>query len=70
MSILTDNASSSSGLSPAHQVATVKTTTAKDPSTNTFVNNISSNPFWIPPNMSHSVFSSHLVDRKTYKFID
>ena len=65
--VLKDNAGSSSGLSPAHQVATVMTATAEDPSSNTFVNNFSGNPFWIHPNMSHSVFSSHLVDRKAYK---
>ena len=42
------------------------TATTEDPSSNTFVNSFSS-PFWIPPNMSHSIFSSHLVDRKAYK---
>ena len=29
--------------------------------------NFSSNPFWIPPNFSHSVFSAQVVDRTAFK---
>ena len=67
LSILKDNAGASSGTPPAHQVATVMTTVVDTSSSNNFVNNFSGNPFWIPPNMSHSIFSTHLVDRKAYK---
>lgn len=32
-----------------------------------FVNNFSGNPFWLPPNLSHSIFSAQYVDRQAYK---
>ena len=32
--------------------------------------NFSGNAFWYPPNMSHSVFSAHIVDRIAYKYSD
>ena len=33
----------------------------------TFVNNFSSNPFWSPLSLAHSIFPAHIVDRHTYK---
>ena len=32
--------------------------------------NFSSNPFWLPPNLSHSIFSAHIIDRQAYKSND
>ena len=29
--------------------------------------NFSSNPFWLPPNPSHSIFSARIVDKQAYK---
>ena len=72
---------SSSGIGThyAHQVATVMASTppvqpvltpTTTSSSNTDSSNVSSNPFWIPPNMAHSVFSAHVIDRHVFKSND
>ena len=48
----------------------VLATTSDNPSSSNFAPNFSGNPFWIPSNKSHSIFSTHLVDRKAYKSND
>ena len=57
-----------------HQVASVMTSypsiphplpsTSSSPSTSS---NFSGNSFWIPPNLSHSIFVAQVVDRQAYK---
>ena len=32
--------------------------------------NFSGNPFWLPFNLSHSIFSAHIIDRQAYKSND
>ena len=32
----------------------------------TYFTNFSGNPFWLPPNPSHSIFSTRIVDRQAY----
>ena len=32
--------------------------------------NFSGNPFWLPLNLSHSIFSAHIIDRQAYKSND
>ena len=64
------------GTSTAHQVATVMVSApiiqpALPPnsasSSTTDASNFSGNPFWIPPNFTHSIFSAHIVDRPHFK---
>ena len=42
----------------------ISTTTSISPSCSS---NFSSNPYWIPPNLSHSIFFAQVVDRHEYK---
>lgn len=70
LSVLKDNSASGSGVPSAHQAATVMAAPSDNPSSSNFALNFSGNPFWIPPNMSHSIFSTHLVDRKAFKSSD
>ncbi|XP_075665332.1 uncharacterized protein LOC142634993 [Castanea sativa] len=67
---------SSIGTQFAHQVATIMTPAPpiqpvlpppSASSSNSNSSNFSSNPYWIPPNMSHSVFSAHVIDRHVFK---
>ena len=61
---------------PTHQVAFVlsplsnATATASTSSTMPYFTNFSGNPFWLPPNLSHSIFSAHIIDRQAYKSND
>nr|XP_023908905.1 uncharacterized protein LOC112020549 [Quercus suber] len=58
----------------SHQAASVMTScpsiphslpsTSSSPSTSS---NFSGNSFWIPPNLSHSIFATQVVDRQAYK---
>ena len=67
------------GTSTTHQVATVMASApviqlALTPnlasSSIADASNFSINPFWIPPNFTHSVFSTHIVDRPIFKSND
>ena len=59
-----------------HQVAFVLSplsnaaATASTSSTMPYFTNFSGNPFWLPPNLSHSIFSAHIIDRQAYKSND
>ena len=46
-----------------HQVASVMSSPTTQAN---FVNNFSSNPFWSPPSLTHSIFSAHIVDRHAH----
>ena len=58
---------------PAHQAASVLSPLGNVPASSSaslpsyFSNNFSGNPFWLPPNLSHSIFSVQYVDRQAYK---
>ena len=62
------------GTQAAHQVASVMTPNSSIPQISTSTStspscssNFSSNPYWILPNLSHSIFSAQVVDRHAYK---
>jgi len=59
-SVMTPNVVSTS---PQAQ-SSLPSTTNSIPCSSSF----SSNPFWIPPNLSHSIFSTQVVDRTAYKY--
>ena len=65
------------GTQSAHQVATVMapappTQPVLTPTSASSSNplNLSDNPYWIPPNMSRSIFSAHVIDRHIFKSND
>ena len=66
-------ASQSNASQPSHQAASVLSplsgvaTTAGPNSSMPYLANFSGNPFWLPPNFSHSIFSAHIVDRHAHK---
>ena len=62
------------GTQATHQVALVMASTSSIQPISTSAStppscssNFSSNPYWIPPNFSHSIFSAQVVDRHAYK---
>ena len=58
---------------PPHQAASVLSplnganATAETSSSTPYLANFSGNPFWLPPNFTHSIFSAHIVDRHAHK---
>ena len=65
---------SSNSAQTGHQVASVMATTSSIPqpspstSTSPSCSSIfSGNPYWIPPNFCHSIFSTQVVDKHAYK---
>ena len=67
-------ARSSNDAQTSHQAASLMTSypsiphplpsTSSSPSTSS---NFLGNSFWIPPNLSHSIFATQVVDRQAYK---
>ena len=62
------------GAQTAHQVASIMGPNPSipqlSPSTSTSPScssNFSGNPYWISPNLSHSIFAAQVVDRHAYK---
>ena len=61
---------------PSHQAASILSplsnavATTGPSSSMPYFANFSGNPFWLPPNFSHSIFSAHIVDRHAYKSND
>ena len=58
---------------PSHQAASILSPLSNDVATTgpsssmPYFANFSGNPFWLPPNFSHSIFLAHIVDRHAYK---
>ena len=51
-------------MAPNSSIPQISTSTSTSPSCSS---NFSSNPYWILPNLSHSIFSAQVVDRHAYK---
>ena len=54
-------------MAPASSIQPITPSTSSSPS---YSSNFSGNQHWIPPNFSHSIFSTQVVDRHAYKSND